>query len=241
MENKDEILIEAFLEGSLSEAEQKEFEARLQREPALKTQFQVHQEVDQRMETFHKAALQADWKAYVEEEQKKKKPTSIIPIRIIGIIGIAAVILLLLWLSPLSNLSLDNDPYQQYFAHLPRDNANLGDEVLDAKQAYDELKYAEAYPGLIQEVASGGDSLNLIYASVAAIGSRQAEKAIPILEPLLEARNWQAYQVEIRWYLALAYLQQEELAKAQQQLNELASKENQYKTNAINLLQSINQ
>ena len=141
MENKDEILIEAFLEGSLSEAEQKEFEARLQREPALKTQFQLYQEVDQRLESFHKAALQADWKAYVEEEQKKKKPTSIIPIRIIGIIGIAAVILLLLWLSPLSNLILDNDPYQQYFAHLPRDNANLGDEVLDAKQAYDELKY----------------------------------------------------------------------------------------------------
>ncbi len=151
----------------------------------------------------------------------------------------AAALLLLLWLGPLKELLLPNSPSEQFFAHLPRDNANLSGDGESGQQAYDRKAYKKAYTALIEEVAAGGDSLNIIYAGVAAIGSGQAEKAIPLLEPLLSAKNWQLYEAEIRWYLALAYVDQQKWEQATKLLQAIGQASGPYSAQAKKLIQDI--
>ena len=148
----------------------------------------------------------------------------------------AAAILLLLWLSPLNQIIWPKRPAADFFAHLPRDNANLSDTGDTGQEAYDRKDYKRAYTALLEEVAAGGDSLNIIYAGVAAIGSGQAGKAIPLLQPLLASDNWKLYHAEVRWYLALAYLDQEQSGQAAELLQELIASNGAYSAEAKKLM-----
>lgn len=150
----------------------------------------------------------------------------------------AAAILLLVIVSPYL-LQQNEGEYASFFEHLPRDNANLSTNGLTGEQAYDEKKYVVAYPKLLAEVAENGDSLNIIYAGVAAIGSQQGAKAITLLKPLVDANNWQLYQSEIQWYLALAYLQEENKPAANLFLTQIIQTNNSYTTQANELLKQI--
>lgn len=169
-------------------------------------------------------------------EKSERKP--IIRRLYIGLAA-AAALLLLLWLGPLKGLLLPDNPSEQFFAHLPRDNANLSGDGETGQQAYDRKAYKKAYTALLEEVAAGGDSLNIIYAGVAAIGSSQAEKAIPLLEPLLSSENWQLYQAEISWYLALAYVDQQQWEQATKLLQTIDQANGPYSTQAKELIQDI--
>lgn len=173
-----------------------------------------------------------------KEEKSEQKP--IIRRLYIGLAA-AAALLLLFWLGPLKGLLLPipNSPSEQFFAHLPRDNANLSGDGETGQQAYDRKAYKKAYTALLDEVAAGGDSLNIIYAGVAAIGSGQAEKAIPLLEPLLSSENWRLYQAEISWYLALAYVDQQRWEQANRLLQEIDQASGPYSAQAKELIQEI--
>lgn len=171
-----------------------------------------------------------------KEEKSEQKP--IIRRLYIGLAA-AAALLLLFWLGPLKGLLLPNSPSEQFFAHLPRDNANLSGDGETGQQAYDRKAYKKAYTALLAEVAAGGDSLNIIYAGVAAIGSGQAEKAIPLLEPLLSSENWQLYEAEIRWYLALAYVDQQQWEQATKLLQAIDQANGPYSNQAKELIQDI--
>lgn len=157
--------------------------------------------------------------------------------RLYLILAVAAAIALLVWLTPLSGLFQPTSPYQDYFAHLPRDNANLSTDAEAGRRAYDQEDYETAFPALLAEVAAGGDSLNLIYAGVAALGSGQPERAIPLLEPLLASDKWRFYHDDIRWYLALAYLQDGQEDKASLLLQRIAQSESEYAESAARLLE----
>lgn len=151
----------------------------------------------------------------------------------------AAVILLLLWLSPIKQMIWPQNPYGDFFTHLPRDNANLSTATDAGRQAYDRKQYRKAYPALLNSVTSEGDSLNLIYAGVAALGSKQAAKAIPLFELLLQSENWTLYQSEIQWYLALAYLEEDEVDKAAELLKNIIRLNGDYTNEAKELEERI--
>lgn len=151
----------------------------------------------------------------------------------------AAIILLLLWLSPLNTWLQPISPYKQHFAHLSRDNANLGTDIQSAEEAYDLKQYGKAYPGLLAAVAENGDSLNYLYAGVAALGSNQAEAARVIFETVLNKPNWALYQNEIRWYLALAYLEGKRIEEARPLLQVLYQEQGEYSQNAALILENL--
>ena len=173
----------------------------------------------------------------VDKEKIAKKTFSIRPIYYL-LSAAAAVALILLWLN-FNDTLFEADPASRYFTHLSRDNANLSPEIENGEDAYDQKKYKRAYTLLLEEVAEGSDSLNLIYASVAAIGSQQAEKAIPILAPLVNTESWRLYQSEIQWYLALAYLQEGEKEKAKEILQIMIDLKGEYSKNAQELMEQI--
>jgi anti-sigma factor RsiW len=95
------------------------------------------------------------------------------------------------------------------FAWLPRDEQRLGpgEAGQQGLSAYDQQQYARAFPLLVEGVAEGSiDSVNLIYAGVAAVGAGRPEEARTILTDLLTAEAYPLREGEIRFYLALAEL-----------------------------------
>lgn len=251
LSEEDIIKLEAMWQGALDSTAQAALEKQLQEDPDFQQaaeewkliitegflppeeEQQERAEIKQRLLQY---ASDSEITSTVAEPHKEQRP---IRMRRLYIGLAAAIILVLLWLGPLGRILGPSSPADNFFAHLPRDNANLSDPGDVGKQAYDQKTYKKAYLALLQDVATSGDSLNLIYASVAAIGSAQAEKAIPILEPLLDATNWQLYRSEIGWYLALAYVYEGQNDQAINLLEKMAGKDGEYSTEARALLATI--
>lgn len=169
--------------------------------------------------------------------EDREQATSTFQLRRIYIgLAAAAAILLLFLFTPLGELFQPADPYADYFTHLPRDNANLSDNTENGRLAYDRQDYQSAYPALVAEVAAGADSLNLLYAAVAAIGSGQPAAAVSILEPLVDTQRWVFYREELQWYLALGYLGAKEPDKARELLQLLADENGTYAEKAREIL-----
>ncbi|MCP9234841.1 tetratricopeptide repeat protein [Lewinella sp. JB7] len=140
-------------------------------------------------------------------------------------LAVAAAVLLLLaagwWIlprpDPAARLAEEN------FTWLIRDDARLGpqrDEDPTGVIAYDNSRYAEAYPKIIAAVANGTlDSLNLLYAGVAAFGAGEPERARELLRELLDSGNYGSFdEAAVRYYLALAELKLGNVAAAREQL-----------------------
>lgn len=189
------------------------------------------------------AAIKARLQAYAETDTEADPPTAKIrrlPRRqVYFLLVTAAVLLLLMVFTPLQRVFKPADPYAEYFTHLSRDNANLSDETEAAREAYDQKNYQTAYPALLADVAAGGDSLNLIYAGVAAIGSGQPEQAISIFEPLAGSASWRLYQAEIEWYLALAYVKAGDRVRTETLLEKIAAAPGPYAIEAKRLRAAI--
>lgn len=244
--------LENYWNGQLAPSEQTELEKRLAedtafRDAAAEWQFIIREAfMPPKEEVAEAAEIKKRLLSYQEDQNSTKqtavesKPKRSLSVSWIAIgLAIAAALLLLLWLNPLNSALQEQRPSDGFFAHLSRDNANLSDEGPLGRQAYDQHQYAKAYPALVAEVEAGGDSLNLIYAGVAAIGSGQADKAIALLEPLVNAKSWSFYQSEIRWYLALAYLDNGEIDRTNDLLNLLIQADDAYAEDAKNLIQKI--
>lgn len=246
----DIIKLENYWNGQLAPSEQTALEKRLAedtafREAAAEWQFIIREAFMPPKEEIAEAAeIKKRLLSYQDDQHSTRqavatlKPKRPMSLRWIAVGLAVAALLLLLWFT-LNSLLQEQRPSDGFFAHLSRDNANLSNEAPLGRQAYDQKKYAKAYPALVAEVEAGGDSLSLIYAGVAAIGSGQADKAVSLLEPLAAAENWSFYQSEIRWYLALAYLDNGEIDRANDLLNLLIQANDAYAEDAKNLIQKI--
>lgn len=236
-------LLEDFWNGQLSDTKKQEVENRLNKDAAFRTLANEWQllftqaRIAPKDEVEEAGQIKDRLLNYAKEEKETKKVRSIRPIYYL-LSAAAAVALILLWLN-FNDTLLEKDPASRYFTHLSRDNANLSPSIESGEDAYDQKKYDRAYALLLEEVAAGSDSLNLIYSSVAAIGSEQGAQAILILEPLVNTESWQLYQSEIQWYLALAYIQEGETGKASTLLKTIADANGEYSKNAQALVEQI--
>lgn len=254
LSEEDIFKLEALWQGTLGSAEQVALEKRFQEEPGfLKAAEEWKLIVTEGFlppleEQKEMAEIKARMMGYaatsdattLSEANKVEKPqrSFLIRHRYAGLAA-AAAILLLLWLSPLNQMIWPKRPAADFFAHLPRDNANLSDAGDTGQKAYDRQDYGKAYTLLLAEIAAGGDSLDIIYAGVAAIGSGQADKAIPLLQPLLTSNTWGLYHAEIRWYLALAFFDQGKRDEASELLREIITSNGTYSAQAKALLEQI--
>ena len=100
------------------------------------------------------------------------------------------------------------DLVDEYFRHLPSENFHLGSaETLEerALAAYEARDYETALPLLLETVEMGGDSLNLLYAGVAALGSGDGKN--PLKEIVVNTNSsLSGFEEEIVYYQALIFL-----------------------------------
>ena len=100
---------------------------------------------------------------------------------------------------------------EQKFAWLPRQELLLGpnEDAQSGLLAYDRGEFATAYPLIMEGIANGRlDSVNLLYAGVAALGDGQAGEARSVLRELLETGRYPLDEEDLRYYLALAEIQE---------------------------------
>ena len=126
------------------------------------------------------------------------------------LIGISLLSMLAIWL-----LSKERKPQlnenqaiaQAAFEHFPYFGATLGVSPQEAIRLYEEdHDYVKAEQAMQQLFKETQDSTYLLYAAIAAVGSNQGEKAIPVLEQLAKSARFETIRDDVEWYLALGYL-----------------------------------
>lgn len=217
--------IEQYFNKELDEAERAAFEKQLAEDEALAKAFSQRKE----MEDF--LALRPgreQLKAQVSELSTAffpatQEPTAKrIPIRrtLYWIAGAAAAILLILFLGPWFSAP---PTYAQFAEHRPLSLQERGHNELNLSQietAFNEGNYAEAQQLLgAYLVENPSDIQAQLYASITALELGETKQAIALLQPIGEGTS--AYRLTAQWYLALAYLQEQNYSACETALQKI--------------------
>ncbi|MEM7575192.1 MAG: hypothetical protein AAF433_19960 [Bacteroidota bacterium] len=146
---------------------------------------------------------------------------------------------------PVAALEL-NPLVEQYLEFYPREDrllssssGNIEDWLTNAHAAYDVGNYAEAVPLFKLALEAGTAPREGLFAGVAALQLGQGAMSIDFLKPLLEEQSLMNYYNDIRFHLALAFLQEEDVVNARLQLNEIIDAGEDFTLEAKELLEKI--
>lgn len=233
LEDKDYYLIDQYLLGRLSKAEERQLkerkrDAEFQRELALQEDmmgvFQVAGREDLK-------AVLGGWEENIQAGNSENKEAKIRPLkrrsglsRIWAMAAAMALMLVALWwlLTPGKT-----DYLAQHFEAYPNVIAPIlkSDEPLTAEerayQAY-ELKNYEEAERLFEKLAPSDDKA--FYQAMIALEKRETSKAINLLEKVYQ-NSAARFRQPAMWYLALAYLEMGEQEKAGQLIKEIEKEE----------------
>ncbi|MBX2871461.1 MAG: hypothetical protein KTR30_05160 [Saprospiraceae bacterium] len=151
----------------------------------------------------------------------------------------AAAIILLLLLPPWLN---SPPSYQQFADHRPLSMQERGTDQENLRQietAFNAKNYSSALLLLEEHLqVQPDDQQAQIYASIAALELDQTDKAIAGLTPIGTGQS--IYKATAQWYLALAYLKQENYEQSRAALSSIPA-ENYWYTKAQELLKKLPQ
>lgn len=228
-EDDDPVLaqLEAYYDGELTAEETTRLRERLATEPELAARVA-------RWEAVHRHGLLAPPSAAEEQQKLRQKLGTFeaelqggeaqvrsLPVRRWWLVAASILLLLLAGYWWLQRPTATEQLAEEYFEWLPRQEAMLGpaEDAAAGLLAYDRQQYEQAYPLLIQGVANGVlDSVNLLYAGVAALGAGEPEVAQSSLRELLDTGRYPLEEAESRYYLALATLRSGDRQAARNEL-----------------------
>lgn len=247
-------IMEKYVANKLAPAEKARFEQKMEQNPELKAEVELHRKlmksvetegVRQMLEQIHQQQLAASATGSVADRQEtpvvRFKPAR----QRLALAAAATVALLLVagWWAFSLQQSRPEALYADYFAPANGLPTTLGvaDDPLFAEGmvSYKLGEYPEALaawqPLLAQ--ATANDTLSY-FAGVALLASQQPQKAESYLRQV--ARTGQsAYAGPARWYLGLALLLNGQQAEAREVLSELLATENPYREKSRELLEKI--
>ncbi|WPP49743.1 tetratricopeptide repeat protein [Catalinimonas niigatensis] len=242
----DELLfekIEAYLQGQLTPEERELFEANLAENEELAAEVTLQQELIHSIET---ESLRQLLEQIHEENFAEETPVvSIQRQRFLPYMAVAASLSLLVigWWYFTSQQSSPTALYSAYFspaAGLPTTlsytrNAQFSEGMISYKLG----DYAEAREWWqpLLEADPENDTLNF-YVGIASLAEEQADLAIEYLNKV-EENTLSVYHIDAQWYLALAYLQNEQPAKAKEILSSLTEKESAYREESQEILSKL--
>lgn len=225
-------LIERYLAGDLAVAAKEKFEQQLQTDADLQATLALHRQVAESLkgEKVHqfRAALQAvdqDWQAPETQKDKPKKVFSLS-----RMISLAAAILLLVfayqvwWSTPkVSSSDLFAANFQTYKMVLNQRSVEERDSLYapmlqSAAAAYEQRDFETAAKQFAQLQTARPDILAFqFYRAISALALKDNALAVSLLEKL-QVQERHLFSEQSQWYLALAYLQKGETAKARKSL-----------------------
>lgn len=197
--------------------------------------------------------LPATLRRLEQQVNAKSKKRTVVPIKRVMSIAAGFVVLALgiyfLYLQAPSNDNL----FVQHFTYLPlaMDGASRGQVAQDSSssssslkdaaiRAYEADKYDEA-EGLIRAyINQVPDDVEMqFYYGVVLLGKGNSQAALPYLTKMMEQPVKISYQRPASWYVALAFLAQDDQSSAKSVFRALATGEDKYAVNARALLKHL--
>lgn len=136
--------------------------------------------------------------------------------------------------------------FAEYFQPYPNIASSVRGELTegklqDAMQQYDTGDFKAALAHL-QEIlaAEPGNATAQFYVGICYLQFKEAKKAISSLQKVITLQD-QKLDEPARWYLALAYLWQNDVENARTTLNVIVASDRTYKEQAVNLLERLPQ
>lgn len=159
----------------------------------------------------------------------------------------AAFVLLLVATVILINTSNKTNPNQIFVAYyqpytsveqatraLPNETPS---ERAKAFEFYNNGNYPESIKIFNRILAQGEEEVVLFYLGNAYLSDNRPNEAEKVFKNYLS--KYQEFALEARWYLSLSYLKQDRVVEAKQILEELSKQDNNYRTEAIEILKSL--
>jgi hypothetical protein len=231
MENKNEYIIKYF-NHQLEPNEQKLFDQWMMNDTDFINQVKFEKSVQEALKRNERAELKSFLKGIEIPKEKKNYRWLAIAASFVGILFIT--IFSIYYSSEKSSTNL----YAAYFQPYPNEVApivrgqNSSSPNTDAFQAYEKEDY-ELSAKLFENIS---EDYALLYGGISNLEIGQTQKAINQLKSLsLQNSN---YQDVAEWYLALAYLKNNETEKAKKVLNSI-DKNQQFSEQAVELLSNL--
>jgi len=252
--------IESYLKHDLTEEARSAFEQELQQDPALAKEVELHKALQVLQEPNHVLQFREAF-AKVKEEAKTNNVTQEstavrkeAPVRQLNWrlpVGIAASLLLLVTLvilvtnpnKPSTNNELLAGFYEPYPLNLTvRNGNNMPQQPQSINGAANAAYAAKRYDTAIllwSQLAATQELpvLSRLYMGSALIALDSAEGAITQLDRFLQDTT--ALLNDAKWYLALAYIKNDQLSKARPVLQELINKRSRYAKESQALLRRL--
>ncbi len=237
--------IEKYFNNEFSEAEREAFDQELMEDAELAKSFSQRKQMEDFLavrpgrEKLKAEIADLGDEFFVDASEPTAKR---IPIRrrLYWIAGAAAAAIILVLLVP----TWFNAPpsYQQFAEHRPlslQERGTSGEELTAIETAFNTAEYGTALDLLDQYLATQADDTQAqIYASIAALELDQVQDAITRLTPISNGQS--VYQTTAQWYLALAYLKQENYAQCRSVLSDIPA-DNYWYAKAEQLLKKLPQ
>lgn len=253
-------IIERFLAGELEGEALRDFETRLADDEAFREEVELHRGLqeaigDAKTMDFLRAVQDAenDYLKNIDSDEGDAPPSDG-PAPVISIwrqsYSIAAVVLLLLVVGGVFFLRQLNQTsssalYNEYFSVYEGPGEWRGsDPVLDTElksafEAYNARNFDAAFKTFegIEKMDSGNVTARF-YLSMCALATGKVDLAIPRLQSLAD-QSGHPYRSQSRWYLALAYLQKDQVEHARKLLETLSKGSGKYPELARDLLPKL--
>lgn len=252
MEQNERIkALEDLLAGDLSPADEKEIRRQIEEDPVLQRLLKNEQDILAGIRHWSRNQLRNELKelearlepinvdeevAFTNEGQRAKfqwKPI----LAAAGIVLVLALYFVFNTLGKPTTEELYNEFYEPYSAYAPvtmRGDESIATPMKEAMLAYEISDYAVAAEKLETLPPSGERDFYLAH-SYLATGKQQ--KAVPLLEQLAETGA--EPRSTINWYLALAYIKNDNTTEASEILERLAANDNSYQQKAKQLLKDL--
>ncbi|MEQ9438256.1 MAG: tetratricopeptide repeat protein [Cyclobacteriaceae bacterium] len=243
--------IESYLQGTLTPAEREQFEADMRKDETLREEVTLQRQLISSIETESVRQLlenihEENFSEVPVEEEEETPVVPMQPRRRLPYMAVAASVALLVlagWWFFMQQSPSPESLYAAYFTPAAGLPTTLGysenTDFAEGMVSYKMEEYAEAvqwWQPLLQADPTN-DTLNY-YLGVASLANEQAPEAIDYLTQVIETSS-SVYNADAQWYLALAYLQNNEVEPAKALLTELSQREGAYREQSRELLEEL--
>ncbi|MDO6761471.1 hypothetical protein Q4566_14765 [Tamlana sp. 2_MG-2023] len=222
-----ETLLQKYLQGKLAKTEQQEFDALLKSDPEFRNEVEFHSDVNRAISAEEDEKFMKILSDFESEAREKKTEISKFPTKWLVAASIALLVGITYFFTTYQNTT-SHDLYVQNFK--PYRNVThpiiRGDQLNDIKtQAFSEYnkgEYKKSVQLFTELYASEKEPYYLFYKANALIQLDRAEEAVPLLNKHLETQD--SLTNKTYWYLAMAYLQLDDMVQAKQALNSVVER-----------------
>ncbi|MFC2107090.1 tetratricopeptide repeat protein [Bacteroidota bacterium] len=258
MAEKDYILhqkIEDFLNGNLQGEELSSFKKLIKDDAELAARLKIHEQIIKGIIMSEEDKIQS----IMDKADRDLDSTSpgITKSRKIFMFAAAAIILLLIGTYfVFFHQSKSQQLFNEYFTVLPNQislsrsveipqefshfSSMEYDQIIDAMTSYNKGEYNKTCDILNElPLSESKDHELVLYQAISQLNEGKTTDAIQNLKSLVDKSDYK-FQADVSWYLALAYLQNNEVEIAIQILRTLTKSRNQHSEEAMELLVKLN-